>query len=57
MASDHDGYIAEIREHLGAAGLTLEHESREVPEGDRSLFAQRFERLGETVTHQSWRKE
>ncbi len=55
-ATDHDGYAAQIRECLRGAGLTLLSESAEVPDGDRSLFAQRFERLGETVTHQRWRK-
>jgi len=55
-ATDHDGYAAQIRECLLGAGLTLLSESGEIPDGDRSLFAQRFERLGESVTHQRWRK-
>lgn len=55
-ATDHDGYAAQIRECLLGAGLTLLSESDEIPDEDRSMFAQRFARLGESVTHQRWRK-
>lgn len=55
VATDHDDYMAGIRELFFGAGLTREQESREIPEEDRSLFAERFERLGETVTYQRWR--
>jgi tRNA (guanine-N7-)-methyltransferase len=55
-ATDHDGYATQIREVLTDAGLTLELETREIPEEDRSLFAQRFERLGESITYHRWRK-
>ena len=54
VATDHDGYIAHITECFRGVGLTLVEERREIPDEDRSLFAQRFERLGETVTHQVW---
>ena len=56
VATDHQGYVQQIREVLGEAGLVLEYESYEIPDEDRSLFAQRFERSGETVTYQRWRK-
>lgn len=56
VATDHQGYVEQIREALGEAGLTLEYESHEIPDEDRTLFAQRFERVGETVTYQRWRK-
>jgi len=56
VATDHDGYIEHIRECFDGVGLTLVEERRDVPEPDRSLFAERFQRLGETVTHQTWVK-
>lgn len=55
-ATDHDGYAAQIRRVLLEAGLVLELETLNIPEEDRSLFAQRFERLGESVTYHRWRK-
>ncbi len=56
VATDHQGYVEQIREVLCEAGLMLECESHEIPDEDRTLFAQRFERVGETVTYQRWRK-
>jgi len=54
VATDHDHYRDQIRRVLSGAGfvetLTLDH----VPEEDKSLFAERFERLGETVTYMRW---
>ena len=53
-ATDHDGYRDQIRRVLGGAGfvetLTLDH----VPDDDKSLFAERFERIGESVTYLRW---
>jgi len=49
-ATDHDGYAEQIECCLVGTGLTLEDKRSAIPEQDRSLFAQRFERLGETVT-------
>jgi len=56
VATDHDGYRDQIRDVLAASGLTLDYEDSVVPEDDRSLFAMRFERLGETVTYLRWLK-
>jgi tRNA (guanine-N(7)-)-methyltransferase len=56
VATDHPGYMEQIRACFLAAGLVLEHESREVPAGDRTLFAERFQRLARGVTYQRWRK-
>ena len=53
-ATDHDHYRDQIRRVLTAAGFvetqTLDH----VPEDDKSLFAARFERIGESVTYMRW---
>jgi tRNA (guanine-N7-)-methyltransferase len=56
VATDHDHYIEQITRVFKAAGLTCEYESRAIPDEDKSLFAARFERLGESVTYQRWRK-
>lgn len=56
VATDHDGYAAQIERCLAGAGLALEEKREGVPGADRSLFAQRFERLGETVTWMRWRR-
>ncbi|MHC4972517.1 MAG: tRNA (guanine(46)-N(7))-methyltransferase TrmB [Planctomycetota bacterium] len=56
VATDHPGYLEQIRAGFRAAGLELEHESREIPAGDRTLFAERFQRLARGVTYQRWRK-
>ncbi|MHC4134126.1 MAG: tRNA (guanine(46)-N(7))-methyltransferase TrmB [Planctomycetota bacterium] len=56
VATDHAGYLEQIRAGFLAAGLVLEHESTEIPAGDRTLFAERFERLAQGVTYQRWRK-
>lgn len=56
VATDHDGYRDQIREVLSGAGLTLDYEAGVVPDDDRTLFTQRFERLGESVTYQRWLK-
>jgi len=56
VATDHTGYLGQIRACFLLAGLALEHESEEIPEGDRTLFAERFERLAKGVTYQRWRK-
>ena len=50
-ATDHDHYRDQIRRCLLGAGLTLEQESGDIPADDRTLFAARFERLGEDVTY------
>jgi tRNA (guanine-N7-)-methyltransferase len=50
-ATDHPGYRDQIRTALLGAGLELLHEGAEVPEGDRTIFAERFERLGAPVTY------
>lgn len=56
VATDHDGYREQIRECLAGAGLALEWESADVPPEDRTLFAERFERLGQSVRYLRWRK-
>lgn len=56
VATDHDGYAAQIERCLAGVGLALEEKRTDVPDEDRSLFAQRFERLGETVTWMRWRR-
>jgi tRNA (guanine-N(7)-)-methyltransferase len=55
-ATDHDDYAVQIEAELEGAGLEMGERTREIPEEDRSLFAQRFERLGETVTYMRFRK-
>ena len=55
VATDHDHYRDQIRAVLGGSGLTAEYESLEIPPEDKSLFAMRFERLGESVTYMRWR--
>ncbi len=56
-ATDHDHYRDQIRRVLGEVGLvetmTLDH----VAEEDMSLFAARFERIGESVAYMRWEKE
>jgi len=56
VATDHDDYRDQIKGALSGAGfeevLTLDH----VPDEDRTLFAERFERIGETVTYMRWRR-
>jgi len=56
VATDHDPYREQIRGVLEGAGLVLEEERRGVPPEDRTLFAERFARLGEPVTWMRWRK-
>ncbi|MHC4930930.1 MAG: tRNA (guanine(46)-N(7))-methyltransferase TrmB [Planctomycetota bacterium] len=56
VATDHEGYREQIRDAFSVAGLRLEEESAGVPTADRTLFAERFERRGEAVTWQRWRK-
>jgi len=56
VATDHDGYRDQIREVLAGAGFEETLTLDAVPEDDRTLFAERFERLGETVTYMRWRK-
>jgi len=56
VATDHADYMAEIAAALGGAGLRLVEERASMPEEDRTLFAERFERLGAPVTFQRWRK-
>jgi tRNA (guanine-N(7)-)-methyltransferase len=56
VATDHGSYRDHIREVLGRAGLSLVEERPHVPPGDRTIFAERFERLGEPVTWMRWRK-
>ncbi|MEM8884683.1 MAG: hypothetical protein AAGD14_11480 [Planctomycetota bacterium] len=53
-ATDHDGYRDQIREVLAGAGMTEVETRTEVPDDDRSLFAERFERIGESVTWMRW---
>jgi tRNA (guanine-N7-)-methyltransferase len=54
VATDHDGYRDRIREVLAGAGFEEERTLDRVPDDEKSLFAQRFERLGETVTYMRW---
>ncbi len=56
VATDHDGYRDHIRACLQGAQFELVYERETIPEGDKTLFAKRFERLGETVTYFRWRK-
>jgi tRNA (guanine-N7-)-methyltransferase len=56
VATDHEGYADQIRACLRAAGLDLVEERVGVPDPDRTLFAQRFERLGQQVRHMVFRK-
>jgi len=55
LATDHPGYRDQIRLSLMGAGLELLHEGPEVPAEDRTLFAERFERLQAPVTYFRWR--
>ena len=55
-ATDHDDYAAQIEAELRGAGLVMGEKGGEIPAEDRSLFAERFERLGETVTYMRFRK-
>jgi len=55
-ATDHPGYATQIRASLAGAGLELLREAPEVPGGEKTLFAERFERQGRLVTYQDWRK-
>jgi tRNA (guanine-N7-)-methyltransferase len=55
-ATDHEGYRDQIRACLLGAGLELLHEGGEVPQEDRTLFTERFERLQAPVTYFRWRK-
>jgi len=56
LATDHDHYRDEMKEVLAGAGFRLVEERAGVPEEDRTLFAQRFERLGESVTWLRWER-
>jgi len=55
-ATDHPGYADQIRICLAGAGLELIEEAPEIPGGDKTLFAERFERLGRGVAYLVWRK-
>ncbi len=55
-ATDHEGYRDQIRTCLLGAGFELLHEGGEVPQADRTLFTERFERLRAPVTYFRWRK-
>ena len=54
VGTDHDGYRDHIRTVMGGAGfaetLTLDH----IPEDDKTLFSERFARIGEPVTYMRW---
>ncbi|MHC4138229.1 MAG: tRNA (guanine(46)-N(7))-methyltransferase TrmB [Planctomycetota bacterium] len=56
VATDHDGYAAQIHRCLEAGGLTLDVDRVGVPDEDHTLFAARFERLGQRVLYQRWTK-
>jgi len=56
VATDHAGYMEQIRAGFQAAGMVLDHEDTEIPADDRTLFAERFERLAQGVTYQRWHK-
>lgn len=56
VATDHGPYRDQIRAALDAAGLRLEEERALVPPDDRTIFAERFERLGAPVSWMRWRK-
>jgi tRNA (guanine-N7-)-methyltransferase len=55
-ATDHPGYRDQIRAALLGAGLALLHEGDEVPAADRTIFAERFARLGAPVSYLRWRR-
>lgn len=55
-ATDFDDYAEQMEAVFRAAGLVLESRLGSVPDRDRTLFAERFERLGESVTWMRWRK-
>ena len=54
VATDHAPYMDQIRASMQSAGFRLERETATVPALDRSLFAERFERLGAPVLYQRW---
>ncbi len=56
VATDHEGYAAQIHRCLEAGGLVLDVERIDVPEEDHTIFAARFERLGQRVLYQRWTK-
>ncbi len=55
LATDHDHYRDQMKVVMAGAGFELLEERPGVPDDDRTLFAQRFERLGESVTWLRWR--
>ncbi|MHC4956242.1 MAG: tRNA (guanosine(46)-N7)-methyltransferase TrmB [Planctomycetota bacterium] len=54
VATDHDGYRDHIRKVLVAAGFAETLTLDRVPEDDRTLFSERFESVGESVTYMKW---
>lgn len=56
VATDHPGYAEQIRECMRGAGLECTKDVSGVPDEDRTLFAERFERMGREISHQTWRK-
>lgn len=56
VATDHAGYMEQIRAAFSGTGLELVEERAEVPEQSRTIFTERFRRLGQPVAWQRWRK-
>jgi len=54
VATDDAPYMDQIRASMRSAGFRLERETATVPALERSLFAERFERLGAPVLYQLW---
>jgi len=54
IGTDHDGYRDHIRKVMGEAGFSETRTLDHIPEDDRTLFSERFARLGESVTYMRW---
>ena len=54
VATDHDGYRDHIRKVLGVAGFVETQTLDDVPEDDRTLFSERFRKIGESITYMRW---
>jgi len=57
VATDHDGYRDHIRKVFGGAGFVETETLDDVPEADRTLFSERFRKIGETITYMRWEIE
>ena len=54
VATDHDGYRDHIRKVLTGAGFHEANTLDDVPEDDRTLFSERFRKIGESITYMRW---